>query len=404
MALALGCSKPAAPSRPLYEVAVRLPEDGLFAGEEMQLEFTLAAPPLEGDATPRVPVRYARVECTIDMPSMPGMPAFTALAHAEGVIGDYGVHPTFQHGGDYRLKIRVLPPSEQHPTMTPPARGEWAFEQELSVADQPPARRRDRTPGTQRYKLSLATRPEAARAGEPVELVITMLRNASRPEVQPDGTVKIAGTSEPVTEFDPSHERLLHLFVLRDDLGTFAHEHPVLGESGVFTLPYTFPSGGTYVVFGDAAPRGAGSQVVATRVRVEGADAPRFDLAAAARGDRGMRRSRDGLSIEWTLPSDPLPVAKSVRLTARVTDAAGAPVTDLEPYLGALGHLMMVKEGGDAFVHAHPDELRGKPQDGTIEFLARLPEPGLYRGWVQLQRGGAVSTFDFVVAGAEPAG
>jgi len=387
-----------------YAIALRIPEDGLFAGEEMQLELTLTAPPIDGSTTPAVPVRYARVECTIDMPSMPGMPAFKDLAHAEGVIGDYGVHPTFQHGGDYRLRVRVLPASEQLPAMTPPPRGEWVSEHELSVADQPPSQRRSRAPGAQRYKLALTTRPEKPRAGEPAELMITMLENTARPEPTPEGGVRVTGVSRPVTEFDPSHERLLHLFVLRDDLGTFAHEHPVLGERGVFTLPYTFPSGGTYVVFADAAPRGAGSQVVATRLGVDGAEVAKFDLAEAARADRGMRRSADGLTIAWSLPSDPLPVGRSVRLTARLTDAAGAPVTDLEPYLGALGHLMLVKEGGGAFVHAHPDELRGKVQDGSIDFLARLPESGLYRGWAQVQRAGVLSTFDFVVAGAEGAG
>lgn len=398
------CERRAEPKRPLYEVALRLPEDGLFAGEEMQLEVTLTAPPLDGSDSPAVPVRFARVECTIDMPSMPGMPTFTEVAHAEGVIGDYGVHPTFQHGGDYRLRVRILPASEQLATMTPPPRGEWISEHELSVADQPPTQRRDRTPGTRRYKLTLSTRPEKPRAGEPVELVISMLKNAIRPETTADGAVRVVGTSDPVTEFDESHERLLHLFVLRDDLGTFAHEHPVLGENGVFTLPFTFPSGGTFVVFADAAPRGAGSQVVATRLSVAGAEGPGFDLAAAARGERGLRQSRDGLTVTWSLPSDPVAVGKSVRLTARLTDEAGAPVTDLEPYLGALGHLMMVKEGGSAFVHAHPDEIRGKTQDGTIDFLARLPESGLYRGWVQVQRAGELSTFDFVVAGAEGAG
>ena len=41
----------------------------------------------------------------IDMPAMPRMPQFTETAHAEPAPGDYGIHPTFAHGGEFRLRI-----------------------------------------------------------------------------------------------------------------------------------------------------------------------------------------------------------------------------------------------------------------------------------------------------------
>ena len=31
-------------------------------------------------------------------------------------------------------------------------------------------------------------------------------------------------------------------------------------------------------------------------------------------------------------------------------------------------------------------------RNGRIPFLVRLPKPGLYRGWLQFQRGGKVQT------------
>ncbi|MFN7951315.1 MAG: FixH family protein [bacterium] len=399
LALLTGCRESATPQSATpapYEISLRPPEGGLFAGEEMPIEFRLTARSPDA-AAGSTAVRYARVECTIDMPSMPGMPAFTELAHAEGVAGEYGVHPTFAHGGDYRLRIRVLPPSEQPSTMTPRPTAGYEAEIALAVADAPPPGRPRGSAAAARYKVSVEPATTPPRAGEPNELRVVFWKNVQRQETQPDGGVRVVGGGEPITEFDPSHERLLHLFVMRDDLGTFAHEHPRLGDGGTFTLPFTFPTGGAYVVFADAAPRGAGSQVVATRLWVEGATAPRFDLAAAYRGDRGLSQTRGDVTLDWTLPGDPLPAGKTVRLRARVTDRGGRPIEDLEPYLGAYGHLMMVSEGGGAFVHAHPDETRGGPVDGVVEFLARMPEPGLYRGWAQIQRAGEVLTFDFVV-------
>lgn len=395
VALVAGCRPRPVPPPP-YEVTLRLPEEGLYAGDEMQIEFRLAARSAEGGRETLVPVRYARIQCTIDMPSMPGMPSIREPAHAEGVAGEYGVHPTFSHGGEYRLHVRLLPPAEQPATMTPRPTHEFETELAFEVADAPPPGRAART-STPRYKLRVESAAKPPRAGEPTTLTIEMFRNRERREELPDGSVRVVGDGERVAEFDVSHERLLHFFVLRDDLGTFAHEHPDLGEGGRFTLPFTFPSGGAYLIFADAAPRGAGSQVVATRLWVEGTEVQRFDLAAAYRGDRGLRQTRGGVTLEWMLPEDPLPAGRTVRLRARTTDAGGRPIEDLEPYLGAYGHLMMVGEGGGAFVHAHPDETSGKPAGGEIEFLARLPGPGLYRGWAQLQRGGEVLTFDFVV-------
>jgi hypothetical protein len=74
-------------------------------------------------------------------------------------------------------------------------------------------------------------------------------------------------------------------------------------------------------------------------------------------------------------------------------------VNDVQPYLGALGHLILVHEDGETFVHSHPDELDPKAgKDGHLAFLARFPKPGRYRGWVQIQRAGVVETGPFTVA------
>ncbi len=67
----------------------------------------------------------------------------------------------------------------------------------------------------------------------------------------------------------------------------------------------------------------------------------------------------------------------------------GAPVDDLEPYLGADGHLVALREGDLAFLHVHPEE---SSTPGRIRFGASLPSAGRYRLFLQFKHDGVVRT------------
>src|SRR5204863_3198577 len=60
-----------------------------------------------------------------------------------------------------------------------------------------------------------------------------------------------APDGSPVTKLEVVHEKILHLLMVSKDLSWFAHEHPVLGDDGTFTLRFTFPRGGIYVLYHD---------------------------------------------------------------------------------------------------------------------------------------------------------
>jgi hypothetical protein len=361
-----------------YEVSVRPPAGGLFAGEEMQIEFRIVDASQVDPVMGATPVVRARIASVVDMPSMPGMPKVQEVAHPEGVPGEYGLHPSFPHGGEYRLKLNIAPPAGE----------EFAVEFPLAVADAPPPGKRK--PGFKAFRAELLS-PKSAKAGEPVELRIRVWREAIKGrEGVPDRDAEV------VKEFQEVHERLLHLIVVRNDLGTFAHEHPeTTPVDGVFQVKYTFPSAGEYNLFVDVAPKNAGSQVLPVKLKVSGKGGERFDLSKAARGGSG---SIPGLKVAVQAPADGLPSGKTLPLSATLQDDQGAPVRDLQPYLGAVGHLILIHQDGVTFVHSHPDERdpeNGK--NGTVAFLSRLPKPGLYRGWAQFQRGGQVQTVDFVL-------
>ena len=89
--------------------------------------------------------------------------------------------------------------------------------------------------------------------------------------------------------------------------------------------------------------------------------------------------------------------------TYALTDASNTPVKDLETYLGALGHAVVLREGTLDFIHAHPVEDAAKPQNGKVNFMVYFPEAGKYKVFTQFQRAGKVITIEFVVTVAEGA-
>lgn len=359
---------------PPYEVGVRLPSDGLYAGEESALTVRLtdvrSTDPVRGAA----PVPGATLTATIDMPSMPGMPTYRESAHPESVPGEYGLRPTFPHGGEYRLRLAV----------TPASAASFTVEMDLPVRDATPAGQR--ASGPPPFRLELESVPARARAGEPVELRLRVRRRGG----------------ELVTAFERMHERLLHLILVRRDLGVFAHEHPELLPDGTFRLIHRFPTAGQYQVFADLAPLAAGNHVLQQSLRVDGPAPTPFSLRSATVEGQEPRQ-HDGTLVRLALSPAALPVGRETGIAFRLTGAArGEAVSDLEPYLGAMGHLILVHEDGTTFVHSHPDSRQAAAgRNGTVFFVARFPKPGRYRGWAQFQRRGKVLTSDFVFEAGE---
>ncbi len=67
----------------------------------------------------------------------------------------------------------------------------------------------------------------------------------------------------------------------------------------------------------------------------------------------------------------------------------GRPLDGVEPYLGADGHLVALREGDLAFLHVHPEE---SDDPSTVRFGATLPSAGRYRLFLQFQHDGTVRT------------
>ncbi len=217
------------------------------------------------------------------------------------------------------------------------------------------------------------------------------------------------GTS--VTDLVLAHEKLSHLVVVSRDLARFDHVHPERQPDGSFAMPYTFPVGGEYVLFADFLPAGAdGAQVFAHPVRV-GGETP----AGRPLGPPTTEAAEGGLTAR--LATTELRADQDVVLTFRLADADGD-VRDVQPYLGAAGHVVVIPEGAGDFLHVHPVEDAGGHLHGAtasadpgahgdhrpsaaygpvVRFATTFPAAGRYKLWLQVQRAGRVHTLPFVL-------
>ncbi|MFI7604956.1 hypothetical protein ACIBTV_07515 [Micromonospora sp. NPDC049366] len=213
------------------------------------------------------------------------------------------------------------------------------------------------------------------------------------PVTAPSGefAFRIAGPDGgPVTAYDVAHDRRMHLIVARRDLSGFRHVHPEQDPDGTWRVAAPFGGPGVWRAFADFTPTGGEPLTLGVDVTVPGAltDRPLPPPATST--------TVDGYTV--TLAGSPQP-GRTAQLTLTVS-RDGAPVTDLEPYLGAYGHLVALRQGDLAYLHVHPD---GAPGDGrtppgpAVTFRAEVPSAGAYRLYLDFKHGGVVRTAEFTV-------
>ncbi|MFJ3815186.1 hypothetical protein [Streptomyces sp. NPDC090056] len=196
-----------------------------------------------------------------------------------------------------------------------------------------------------------------------------------------------------VTAFATEHEKEMHFVVASRDLTVFRHLHPVKAADGTWTAETDLPAAGPYKAFADFKPAAPGARglTLGADVSVPGEYAPKPLPAAAPTANTDGYRVRLGGTLDPGKPGE-------LRLTV---SKDGKPVTDLEPYLGAYGHLVALREGDLAYLHVHPNEGGPGPD---VSFTATAPSAGAYRLFLDFRHDGEVRTAAFTVwAGASGA-
>ena len=200
----------------------------------------------------------------------------------------------------------------------------------------------------------------ALRAGAPARLNVRLER---------DGKL--------YTQLDTAHgEPPLHLIFVRRDLAGYVHVHP-RPLSGGFTTGVTLPSPGFWRAYADFEVDGE-KIVLGRDVFVPGEFTPQR-LAEPRR-----TASVDGYDVRLRRGTD---------LTFEIS-RGGRPVSTLQPYLGAAGHLVAIRADDLAYLHVHPRE---GSRPGTVAFEAELAEPGRYALFFQFKHGGSVHTVPFTL-------
>jgi hypothetical protein len=195
---------------------------------------------------------------------------------------------------------------------------------------------------------------------------------------------------EPMEDFEVNHEKLLHLIIVSKNLSYFNHIHPEYKGGGVFEIENDFPAGGQYRLIADFKPVGGDSMTKMEWIQVEGVPATDVPMAKELTLVDVADGKRASLSIEG------LGVNRETALTFTVEDAStGEPVTDLEPYLGAIGHVVVLSEGGERYVHVHAEEDQGTGPEAQFE--TSFPKAGIYKLWGQFQQNGQVFTVSYTV-------
>ncbi|WP_369269364.1 hypothetical protein AB5J55_04290 [Streptomyces sp. R11] len=195
-----------------------------------------------------------------------------------------------------------------------------------------------------------------------------------------------------VTAYRREHDKELHLIVASRDLGTYRHLHPTRAADGTWSIPVELPRAGGYRVFADFTPakKDAENLTLGADLAAAGPYEPQQLPAPNTTAEvHGYEVRLDGV----------LRPGKERELKLEVS-RGGRPVTDLQPYLGAYGHLVALRSGDLAYLHVHPN---GEPGDGRtkpgpeISFTATAPSSGTYRLFLDFKHEGEVHTAEFTV-------
>ena len=193
---------------------------------------------------------------------------------------------------------------------------------------------------------------------------------------------------KPVMEYEVDHDVDLHLIAVRRDLTGFQHVHPELGPDGTWRIPLALDPG-TWRLFADFTPATLGENLtLGADLSVPGEYVP-AELPAES-----LSTEVDGFTVVLTGALEP---GGETELTLTIS-RNGTPVTDLQPYLGAFGHLVVLRDGDLAYLHAHPGDGAPGPD---VRFATTAPSAGSYRLFLDFKHGDVVRTAAFTMtAGA----
>ncbi|MBU7591178.1 hypothetical protein [Metabacillus halosaccharovorans] len=193
-------------------------------------------------------------------------------------------------------------------------------------------------------------------------------------------TIELKDINNNVPELEVSHEKYMHFIVVSSDLNEYHHVHPEKTGDGIYKQKVRL-SGQSYKAFVDIKPKGLQYSVKPIEFHVGEANHKHVENDLAA--DTEFTKTINGQTVE--LITDSLEVSKEIALNFDVKDVTP------EPYLGALGHVVVLDEEGEKYIHVHP-----VADDKTV-FKTQFDKPGTYKLWAEFKFGEQVHVYPFVL-------
>ncbi len=280
-------------------------------------------------------------------------------------------------------------------------------------------------PRTHTTKLAFSSNPNAIPVGQPVTWTLQ---------------ISDAKSGDAVNDFEIEMTKKMHLIVVKNDLSWFNHIHPQFQGQGKFTVTTALPSAGTYKIYADYTLANAGQEVPQFEFATAGQTVTPAKVSIVPDKMQGMwlvnkfnahpesePDTKGGAVYEVALMPMPMPIlaGQDVMLHFQIRDAKGTPVKDLQPYLGAMGHCVILSSDTNSYLHSHPmsgegtmshsmGDMKGmdhsmgdmkmnqsglvKAQSGPdVRFHTNFPHAGLYKVWGQFQHKRKIITASFVV-------
>lgn len=232
------------------------------------------------------------------------------------------------------------------------------------------------------YVLTTKTSPEKITTNTPITITFSITDKR---------------TNRVVKKFQMSQTKLMHVIVLSHDLRFYNHIHPEYNNDGLFTVATQLPTEGTYNLYVDYSPPDFYENLSIATIKTAGA--PEKQPANLTVG-AFTKTFEDRYKVTLT-PTGPFKVGETVDFTYTLEDTqTGQPVTDLEVYLAAFGHMAAVSEDLSTFTHVHPlnpplsDNAKGGP---TVRFSTFFLKAGRYKFFTQFKHQNKVFVTDFVV-------
>lgn len=183
-----------------------------------------------------------------------------------------------------------------------------------------------------------------------------------------------------VDELEVNHEKMMHFIVVDDSLQKYYHLHPEKAGKGEFTLKQSLPAG-FYKAFIDVKPKDLAYHVTPVSFVIGKPDAVAGHQKL--RPDSSLTKTVDGETVQLKMSS--FQTEQEVNLTFELDQSK------LTPYLGAMGHVVILDEKAQQYLHVHPAD-----EEAPV-FETHFTHPGIYKIWAEFKQGGVVRAFPYVI-------